>query len=189
MKMFGLAILLVATSTLGQDLWQRDLVRARVVDCVSNVPSVITVVINQIDSGNGPVTPGFEVQGDVKPGAACVTSDNYIGDFASGTLVEFRNQWSLGAVLYTAEIVSGTTTYKIADYAKMTPVTSNGARYRAVSQVLLTDSGKPVQYYIDYMRRQQQGVADVPASIMQIQREVDGSMLLFTLDYRDPAGS
>ena len=158
-----LAIILLATSfTLAAApiLYERELVRGRVTDCVAD------------------------------DGVECETTDNYIqvDVVVQGRLIEVCEGWGMVGIQYDAtiaDLISGVT-YKVADTAFMSPNSQTGGRYTATSRFLVDEFGDPLVYDIDYIRRQQQDVDDVKASIMVIQFPVGkGDMLIFLLDYRD----
>jgi len=163
------------------DVHVRELVRGIVTECVSEELPPVEVAI---DSDLEPVA----VEGlDLPPGIVCRTLDNYSGATAEGHVTEYRDGYKLAGVTYSATIQGLGTKYRIADYASMTTASGSGARYIAESEVFVDEDLEPLRYFIEYIRRQQGDVADVPASIMMIQKQVQGAILIFILDYREIA--
>jgi len=164
MKALFTVVLLAMSFTLAAapTLFERELVRGRVTDCVAI------------------------------EGVECETTDNYIqvDVVAQGRLIEVREGMELVGIQYDAtiaDLISGVT-YKVADTAFMSPNSRTGARYTATSRFMVDEFGNPLVYDIDYIRRQQQGVDDVKASIMVVQfptPTMEKDTLIFLLDYRD----
>lgn len=160
------------------DPYVRDLVRGIVYECLSDEPVPVELPLG--------VAPSVIVEGaEIAPGVVCQMIDNYHNATAVGTLTEYRDGWRMNAISYRAEIQGLGIKYRVSDYAEMAPSSASGARYIATSNVYLTEFFEPVRYFIEFIRRQQQGVADVPATIFVVQKQVEGAVLIFILDYRD----
>lgn len=157
----------------------RDLARGIVTECVSEEP---VPVVMPVDGDADQVS----VDGAALPaGVVCRTLDNYSGASAEGMLTEYRDGYSLVGMSYSAEIQGLGTKYRIADLADMYVGSGSGARYIAESEVFVDESLEPLRYYIEFIRRQQGDVAAIPSTIFMVQRQVEGAVLIFILDYRD----
>jgi len=169
-------------SSVGQDdVVIRDLVRGIVTECVSEELPPVEIAL---DSDLEPVA----VEGlELPAGVVCRTLDNYAGATAEGMLTEYKDGMSLAGMTYSATIQGLGTKYRIADFTTMEPASASGARYIAESEVFVDEDLDPLRYYIDFIRRQQADVVDVPATIFMVQKQVAGAILIFILDYREIA--
>jgi len=168
-----------ASSSGPVDVHVRELVRGIVTECVSEELPPVEIAL---DSDLEPVA----VEGlELPPGVVCRTLDNYAGATAEGMLTEYKDGMSLAGMTYSATIQGLGTKYRIADFTTMEPASASGARYIAESEVFVDEDLDPLRYYIDFIRRQQADVVDVPATIFMVQKQVAGAILIFILDYRD----
>jgi hypothetical protein len=176
----------------------RTLGRISVTHCKTDSIAVPVVIISPMYNLDGsPITPDAEYEGDPLPeGTSCITTDSRVtNNQFEGELIIWGSP--ISQILYTASVRDGGKAYHIADWARTTGHTPNGAQYNVQSTLALNEDNTAREYDITFMRRapdeQLVNVEDIDyvvpnydrATILTIQRETDDGVLIFTLDYRD----
>ena len=191
----------------------RVLKRAWVTFCSAPEVAAITVDVVPVELPDGSVVvPDVAVTGDL-PGAeiGCEFTDTYVNGQAEGSLMLWRDgEGPIEQMLFTAIIHDGRLSYSIADWVSMDPTGTSGAEYRARSALVYDEDNRGLQYNVAFLRN---GADDIwhevpsnyelieptaihgpdgyvgphrdPSTIMRVQKDVDGGVVIFTLDYRD----
>lgn len=177
-------------------------------------PVIISIMPVEMQDGTL-VEPAVLVEGDepILPETSCTFFDSYAdGVSAQGDLLLWRDgENPIEQMLYTAIVSDGRETFSVADFADTTPKTGSGAFYDLRSHLLFLETGAPFRYEVSFLRNEameqwvdlpdeyvlteQEGdgiysdgfVRDNPdpATIFSLQRELDGAVMIFELDYRE----